>query len=123
MTKTIPPGIAMPDEGQTRLGPLTFFDGFPDAQAAARICDSQTRSMLQKDQDCPQTGSLDKGWDMPFRLDARSIPGSTRPGSSARSSASTDARPASAEAGRPSASRARQPRGEARQVGVVRTQA
>ena len=25
--------------------------------------------MLQKDQDCPQTGSLDKGWDMPFRLD------------------------------------------------------
>lgn len=69
LTTPIPPGIAMPDEGQTRLGPLTFFDGFPDAQAAARICDSQTRSMLQKDQDCPQTGSLDKGWDMPFRLD------------------------------------------------------
>ncbi len=59
----------MPDEGQTWLGPLTFFHGFPDAQAAARICDSQTRSMLQTDQDCPQTGSLDKGRDMPFRLD------------------------------------------------------
>ncbi len=59
----------MPDEGQTWLGPLTFFHGFPDAQAAARICDSQTRSMLQTAPDFPQTGSLDKGRDMPFRLD------------------------------------------------------
>jgi len=59
----------MPDEGQTWLGPLTFFHGFPDTQAAARICDSQTRSILQTDQDCPQTGSLDKGWNMLFRLD------------------------------------------------------
>lgn len=37
MTTPIPPGIAMPDEVQTRLGPLKFFDGFPDAQTADRI--------------------------------------------------------------------------------------
>lgn len=36
---------------------------------SAIVCDSQTRSMLQTAPDCPQTGSLDKGWDMPFRLD------------------------------------------------------
>lgn len=37
MTTPIPPGIAMPDEVQTRLGTLKFFDGFPDAQTADRI--------------------------------------------------------------------------------------
>lgn len=40
MTTPIPPGIAMPDAVQTRLGPLTFFDGFPDTQTAARIYDN-----------------------------------------------------------------------------------
>ncbi len=56
-------------------------------------------------------------------LMAHSMPGSTSPGGSAGSSASTDAKPASVEAGRPGALRARQPRGEARQFGIVRAQA
>ncbi|OPH83217.1 DUF1254 domain-containing protein [Nitrobacter vulgaris] len=40
MTTPIPPGIAMPDEVQTRLGTLKFFDGFPDAQTVDRIYDN-----------------------------------------------------------------------------------
>ena len=40
MTTPIPPGIAMPDAVQTRLGPLKFFDGFPDAQTAEKIYDN-----------------------------------------------------------------------------------
>ena len=30
MTTVIPEGIAIPDRLDSRLGPLTFFDGFPD---------------------------------------------------------------------------------------------
>ena len=30
MTTEVPPGIAIPDEVNTRLGTLRFFDGFPD---------------------------------------------------------------------------------------------
>ncbi|PZU92037.1 MAG: hypothetical protein DI527_10825 [Chelatococcus sp.] len=40
MTTPVPPGIAMQDEVPTRLGTLTFFDGFPDAQTADRIYDN-----------------------------------------------------------------------------------
>lgn len=40
MTTPIPPGIAMPDEVQTRLGTLKFFDGFPDRQTADKIYDN-----------------------------------------------------------------------------------
>jgi hypothetical protein len=30
MATPIPPGIASPEKVETRLGTLTFFDGFPD---------------------------------------------------------------------------------------------
>ncbi|WP_291822989.1 DUF1214 domain-containing protein [Bosea sp. (in: a-proteobacteria)] len=35
---------------------------------SAIVCDSQTRSMVQTAPDFLQTGSLDKGWNMLFRL-------------------------------------------------------
>ncbi len=75
MNPPIPPGIAMPDEGQTRLASLTFCDCFPDARTAAGIDGNQARSMLQTDQDCPQVGSLKEGWNMLFRLYAPLDPG------------------------------------------------
>jgi hypothetical protein len=36
----IPPGIAAPDEVQTRLGTLRFHDGFPNAVTAAKVYDN-----------------------------------------------------------------------------------
>jgi len=40
MTTETPPGIAMPDEVETRLGTLKFFDGFPDKPTVERIYDN-----------------------------------------------------------------------------------
>lgn len=40
MTTDIPPGIAMPDSVETRLGTLTFFDGFPDDASVEKIYDN-----------------------------------------------------------------------------------
>jgi hypothetical protein len=40
MTTDIPPGIAMPDSVQTRLGTLNFFDGFPDQPTVEKIYDN-----------------------------------------------------------------------------------
>jgi hypothetical protein len=37
MTTPIPPGIAMPDSVETRLGTLKFFDGFPDKPTVEKI--------------------------------------------------------------------------------------
>jgi hypothetical protein len=40
MTTEVPPGIAIPDKVETRLGTLNFFDGFPDKQTVARVYDN-----------------------------------------------------------------------------------
>jgi hypothetical protein len=40
MTTDIPPGIAMPDKVQTRLGTLKFFDGFPDKATVDKLYDN-----------------------------------------------------------------------------------
>jgi hypothetical protein len=40
MTTDIPPGIAMPDKVETRLGTLSFFDGFPDDATVAQLYDN-----------------------------------------------------------------------------------
>jgi len=40
MTTDIPPGIAMPDSVETRLGTLKFFDGFPDDASVEKIYDN-----------------------------------------------------------------------------------
>jgi hypothetical protein len=39
-TTPIPPGIASPDEVETRLGTLSFFDGFPDDASVQRLYDN-----------------------------------------------------------------------------------
>jgi hypothetical protein len=36
----IPPGIAAPDQVETRLGTLRFFDGFPDKATADKVYDN-----------------------------------------------------------------------------------
>src|SRR5512147_1467284 len=40
MSTTIPPGIAMPDKVETRLGTLNFFDGFPDNASVEKLYDN-----------------------------------------------------------------------------------
>ena len=40
MTTTVPPGIAIPDTVETRLGVLNFFDGFPDKPTVEKIYDN-----------------------------------------------------------------------------------
>lgn len=40
MTTEIPPGIAMPDKVETRLGTLNFFDGFPDNATVEKLYDN-----------------------------------------------------------------------------------
>jgi hypothetical protein len=40
LTTPIPPGIAMPDSVETRLGTLMFFDGFPDQPTVEKIYDN-----------------------------------------------------------------------------------
>jgi hypothetical protein len=40
MTSPVPPGIASPDEAQTRLGTLRFFDGFPDGPSVEKLFDN-----------------------------------------------------------------------------------
>jgi len=40
MTTPIPPGIASPDTIETRLGTLSFFDGFPDKPTVEKLCDN-----------------------------------------------------------------------------------
>lgn len=40
MTTNIPEGIAAPDKMQTRLGPLKFFDGFPDKETVKKVYDN-----------------------------------------------------------------------------------
>jgi len=40
MTTDIPPGIASPDKVETRLGTLTFFDGFPDQASVEKLYDN-----------------------------------------------------------------------------------
>jgi hypothetical protein len=40
MTTPIPPGIAMPDTVETRLGTLKFFDGFPDKASVEKLYDN-----------------------------------------------------------------------------------
>ena len=40
MTTEVPPGIAIPDEVNTRLGTLKFFDGFPDDATVERLYDN-----------------------------------------------------------------------------------
>lgn len=40
MTTEIPPGIAIPDEIETRLGTLRFFDGFPEKQTVEAVYDN-----------------------------------------------------------------------------------
>ncbi|WP_286818446.1 hypothetical protein, partial [Desulfobacter sp. UBA2225] len=40
MTTDIPPGIAIPDKVETRLGTLKFFDGFPDKETVAKVYDN-----------------------------------------------------------------------------------
>jgi len=39
-TTAIPPGIAAPNEVETRLGTLTFFDGFPDDATVQKLYDN-----------------------------------------------------------------------------------
>ena len=39
-TTPIPPGIASPDEVETRLGILGFFDGFPDDATVQKLYDN-----------------------------------------------------------------------------------
>jgi hypothetical protein len=36
----VPPGVAAPDRVETRLGALTFFDGFPDKASAEKLFDN-----------------------------------------------------------------------------------
>lgn len=40
MTTELPPGIASPDQVETRLGTLKFFDGFPDADSVTKLYDN-----------------------------------------------------------------------------------
>ena len=40
MTTTVPPGIESPDQVQTRLGTLKFFDGFPDKATVNKLYDN-----------------------------------------------------------------------------------
>jgi len=40
MTTEIPPGIAMPDKVETRLGTLEFYDGFPSDATVAKLYDN-----------------------------------------------------------------------------------
>ncbi|MBP1748658.1 MAG: hypothetical protein H6Q52_1197 [Deltaproteobacteria bacterium] len=40
MTTTTPPGIAIPDKVETRLGTLNFFDGFPDNATVEKLYDN-----------------------------------------------------------------------------------
>jgi hypothetical protein len=40
MQTPIPPGIAMPDKVDTRLGTLNFFDGFPDDATVEKLYDN-----------------------------------------------------------------------------------
>ncbi len=40
MTTPIPPQITTPDEVETRLGTLKFFDGFPDEQTVEKVMDN-----------------------------------------------------------------------------------
>lgn len=40
MATEVPPGIAMPDEVETRLGKLKFFDGFPDDETIEKLYDN-----------------------------------------------------------------------------------
>lgn len=40
MTTDIPAGIAAPDMVQTRLGTLSFFDGFPDEATVGKVYDN-----------------------------------------------------------------------------------
>jgi len=40
MTTSLPPGIASPDKVETRLGALSFFDGFPDKATVDRLYDN-----------------------------------------------------------------------------------
>ena len=40
MTTDVPPGIAMPDTVETRLGTLKFFDGFPDNATVEKLYDN-----------------------------------------------------------------------------------
>ena len=40
MTTEVPPGIAIPDEVNTRLGTLRFFDGFPDDATVEKLYDN-----------------------------------------------------------------------------------
>ena len=40
MTTPIPPGVAIPDSVETRLGTLKFFDGFPDDATVEKLYDN-----------------------------------------------------------------------------------
>ena len=40
MSTKVPPGIAMPDTVETRLGTLRFFDGFPDNASVGKLYDN-----------------------------------------------------------------------------------
>jgi len=40
MTPSVPPGIASPDEIETRIGSLKFFDGFPDGPSVEKLFDN-----------------------------------------------------------------------------------
>src|SRR6516165_12313276 len=40
MTTDIPPSITTPDEVQTRIGTLKFFDGFPDNATVDKVYDN-----------------------------------------------------------------------------------
>jgi hypothetical protein len=40
MTTSIPPQITTPDSVETRLGPLKFFDGFPDDPTVEKVMDN-----------------------------------------------------------------------------------
>lgn len=40
MQTPVPPGVAIPDNVQTRLGTLKFFDGFPDDATVAKLYDN-----------------------------------------------------------------------------------
>jgi hypothetical protein len=40
MTTALPPGIATPDQVDTSIGTLRFFDGFPDAATVQKVYDN-----------------------------------------------------------------------------------
>ncbi|KGM44257.1 signal peptide protein, partial [Alkalispirochaeta odontotermitis] len=40
MTTEVPPGIATPDELETRIGTLKLFDGVPDEETARKVYDN-----------------------------------------------------------------------------------